>query len=307
MQDGWDFIGDTHGYADQLLALLQRLGYQPRSAGGWRHPQGRRVLFLGDYIDQGPAIAQVLATVRAMVSSGDALAIMGNHEFNALAWNTVDAAGQPLRPHTRAKQAQHQATLDQIGPVTGELNAWLRELPLWIEHPDGWRAIHAAWVPNAMAGVSAALERHGGLSDGFLGEAMDRSQALFDQTEIVLKGLEIDLPEGVVLTDHYGTERSTTRAQWWQAVAPTTTVAEVALPPGVLTSSVAIGAAAAAAVPGYPAEAPPLFCGHYRLRTEPVVLAPNVACCDYSAGPNERPLRAYRWDGEAELSADKFV
>jgi hypothetical protein len=35
-------------------------------------------------------------------------------------------------------------------------------------------------------------------------------------------------------------------------------------------------------------------------------LAPNVACVDFSAGKGGM-LVAYRWDGEAKLSAEKFV
>ncbi len=47
--DQYDIIGDIHGQADALLALLAKLGYQ-QQGGTWRHPE-RRVVFVGDFID----------------------------------------------------------------------------------------------------------------------------------------------------------------------------------------------------------------------------------------------------------------
>ena len=67
----YDIIGDIHGHADELQALLEILGYQQGS-----HPEGRKVIFLGDYIDRGPKIREVLETVRGMVDAGQALAIL---------------------------------------------------------------------------------------------------------------------------------------------------------------------------------------------------------------------------------------
>ena len=34
---GYDVIGDIHGQADKLEALLQHMGYRPHD-GAWRHP-----------------------------------------------------------------------------------------------------------------------------------------------------------------------------------------------------------------------------------------------------------------------------
>ncbi len=50
----------------------------------------------------------------------------------------------------------------------------------------------------------------------------------------------------------------------------------------------------------------PLFFGHYWLVGDISLQSPLCACVDYSAGKGG-PLVAYRFDGEAVLSADKFV
>lgn len=77
----FDIIGDVHGCADELQALLDQLGYTdtPR-----RHADGRKVVFLGDLVDRGPAIPEVLRTAMSMVRAGTALCVPGNHEMKLL-------------------------------------------------------------------------------------------------------------------------------------------------------------------------------------------------------------------------------
>ena len=50
----------------------------------------------------------------------------------------------------------------------------------------------------------------------------------------------------------------------------------------------------------------PLFVGHYWQSGTTQLLAPRVACVDYSAGKGG-PLVCYQWDGENLLDAAKFV
>ncbi len=81
----FDIIGDVHGCLDELRSLLERLGYVPQGAG-YVHPEGRRVVFVGDLVDRGPASLPVLSIVRAMQQDGAALAILGNHDLKFLRW-----------------------------------------------------------------------------------------------------------------------------------------------------------------------------------------------------------------------------
>lgn len=84
----YDIIGDIHGHSQSLEAILAKLGYKSQS-GIYRHPS-RKVIFLGDFIDRGKYQREVIDIARAMADSGGALAVMGNHEFNAIAYYTVD-------------------------------------------------------------------------------------------------------------------------------------------------------------------------------------------------------------------------
>jgi polynucleotide kinase-phosphatase len=71
----FDIIGDIHGCFDELRALLTALGYV-----NGHHPEGRKAVFLGDLVDRGPKIPEVLKLVMNMTASGNALAVPGNHD-----------------------------------------------------------------------------------------------------------------------------------------------------------------------------------------------------------------------------------
>lgn len=81
----FDAIGDVHGCLGELRSLLGRLGYTLVHDDEGRavdavHPEGRRVIFLGDLVDRGPDVVGVLRLAMGMVASGSALAVPGNHE-----------------------------------------------------------------------------------------------------------------------------------------------------------------------------------------------------------------------------------
>ena len=77
----FDIIGDIHGCRAELETLLAQLGYD---ANTHQHPDGRKVIFLGDLVDRGPDIPGVLRIVMSMVEAGNALCVPGNHEMKLL-------------------------------------------------------------------------------------------------------------------------------------------------------------------------------------------------------------------------------
>lgn len=74
----FDVIGDVHGCRAELEQLLTKLGYQLDATP--THPDGRRVIFLGDLVDRGPDNVGVLRLAMDMVAVGSAIAVPGNHE-----------------------------------------------------------------------------------------------------------------------------------------------------------------------------------------------------------------------------------
>ena len=293
----YDLIGDIHGYADELHAMLAKLGYEKLDASH-AHPEGRKVVFLGDYIDRGPKIREVLETVRGMVEAGNALAILGNHEVNAMRYHTIGPDGLPLRPNNKTKTAQHQATLDQIGQEgMQEWIDWFAQLPLTLELGP-MRAVHAAWSDRAARELQQAgpLEGHTLVKYSLLGT--DPNETL----SWLINGPEAKLPRGIKHRTADGTLRRDVRLKWWKTVRGLTARQAVFpetpdIPDAQITGAPEID---------YPAEAPITFVGHSAVDTKrPAPVSPRLACLDYGLGKGGF-LCAYRWDGETDLDPLKF-
>ncbi|WP_435018835.1 polynucleotide kinase-phosphatase [Tundrisphaera sp. TA3] len=80
----FDIVGDVHGCMDELRELMARLGYVPDADGLPAHPEGRRLIFVGDLVDRGPDSVGVLELARRMVAAGTALCVPGNHDEKLL-------------------------------------------------------------------------------------------------------------------------------------------------------------------------------------------------------------------------------
>jgi len=83
----FDVIGDVHGCFDELIELFRNLGYSLEETGGSASvtpPNGRKAIFVGDLVDRGPKISQTLRLAMAMVTTGTALCVPGNHDMKLL-------------------------------------------------------------------------------------------------------------------------------------------------------------------------------------------------------------------------------
>jgi len=300
---GYDIVGDIHGHAAELQELLLKLGYQA-CRRGFRHAE-RKVVFVGDFIDRGPEIARSIEIARATVDAGDGLAVMGNHEYNAIAFHTPRPYQSDgfFRPHTEKNVRQHRATLDQLsGQQLSDAVTWFKSLPVALE-VGGIRVAHAAWQAADIARIGIGFETWGQFTPEFLNESQSAGTELNGAVESVLKGPEVALPNGITIRDKHGQQRSTTRIKWFEDGQGRTyrqhhfggdDVPDVPIADEVLSSTEVYG----------PAE-PPLFVGHYWLSGSPAPLASNLACTDYSVAKGGK-LCAYRWNGEAELTAENF-
>jgi protein phosphatase len=85
----FDIIGDVHACYDELVELLTTLGYEihddPAALGGLggyvvTPPEGRKVIFVGDYVDRGPKPVETLRLVMSMYEADTAICLPGNHD-----------------------------------------------------------------------------------------------------------------------------------------------------------------------------------------------------------------------------------
>jgi protein phosphatase len=165
----FDIIGDVHGCADELGALLAALGYDIHWGirSGTRAvrvspPKGRRAVFVGDLVDRGPNSADVLRLVMATCNDGTALAVPGNHDIKFLRWLS-------------GKQVRISHGLDKtIAEVTAESDAFRRSVMAFFD-----RLPFHLWLDGGRLAVA-----HAGIKEKMLGKASGeiRSFCLYGET-----------------------------------------------------------------------------------------------------------------------------
>jgi protein phosphatase len=174
----FDIIGDVHGCADELQALLERLGYAVRWDGAAldvQPPHGRKLVFVGDLVDRGPRTPDVLRIAMAAVENRFGYVVQGNHDQKLGRWM-----------NGRNVKIAHglQASIDQLGAETDEFRARAKDFL------DGLRSHF--WLDGGRLAVA-----HAGLKEEMIGRGSRavREFALYGETtgEIDEFGLPVRL------------------------------------------------------------------------------------------------------------------
>lgn len=298
-----DIVGDVHGEFEILLALVQSLGYTEQG----EHPQGRRLVFVGDLCDRGPDSPAVIRWVRERVREERAHCIMGNHELNLVrgerkegnAWFFGEVEGGPQVLASASDRA--------------EFLEFFQCLPVALQGPD-LRVVHACWHAPSLRMLEQAASRPQMLQYSVvlppeLEEAADEvdvdlrdssappplhpalveAELLRQNTNpirVVTAGLEEATPEPFWAGGRWRVVR---RARWWKDYD------------GVMTVVGHYWRSIQSALQTYKGER--LFDGEHPF--EPLGPAKNVMCVDYSIGRRWREraegqsartaLAAYRW------------
>lgn len=149
-------IGDIHGCLSELIALEQRIVADagPSTGEKW-------IVTLGDYVDRGPASAQVIDHLMAPPPDGfRRICLVGNHEQMLLdfiaaprrnaAW--LDYGGRETAQSYGLSAAVNGASLavvarDLRGRLPPEHLDWLGQLPIALSVP-GFTFVHAGIRPG---------------------------------------------------------------------------------------------------------------------------------------------------------------
>ena len=309
-QIGYDIIGDVHGHADKLEGLLRKMDYELID-GTWQHPE-RKAIFVGDLIDRGPRQLDSVMIAKRMVEAGHAYIVMGNHEFNAIAYATPhpNKPGDFLRTHWgklgRKNRKQHKAFLTAVGKYSvrhKELITWFKTIPLWLDLGE-LRIIHACWNLKAIEGLKSKLGPNNTVTDELMVTMSTKGHQDYHDLEILIKGPEIEMPDGFKYKDKDEIVRSSARYAWWDPEASTFDVAA-----RIPDNCKAVDGTPFPQLPAVPipsgnpepyGDTIPLFFGHYWCTDEDEIISDHAMCVDYSAGKGG-PLKAYRWNGESKL------
>lgn len=148
----FDIIGDVHGEYDKLVGLLGELGYETQS-GVPRHPDGRRLVFVGDIVDRGTQVVESLNLVMDAVAAGVAFCVPGNHD---------DKLKRALQGRNVSASHGLQESLDQIAALAdGEREAFKARFVAFAEG-----LVSHLWLDSGKLAVA-----HAGITEPMIGRA----------------------------------------------------------------------------------------------------------------------------------------
>jgi hypothetical protein len=235
-----------------------------------------------------------------MVDAGNAVALMGNHEYNALCFHFQETEGGHLRKHLIKNILQHYETLKQFQNRQDEYEAyldWFKTLPLFYE-TESFRAVHACWEEKSIQFLKDTLVDDR-LTDGLIYQSVQQGTALHDAVNQTLKGKEMKMPDGTSFEDKDGNERTEIRVKWWEDPSKMT-YRSISVEPLDELPLTPIRLSELDSLDFYSDSDKMVFFGHYWLRGKPSIYKENICCLDYSVAKGGR-LVAYRLNGESVL------
>ncbi|MCT4614468.1 MAG: metallophosphoesterase [Marinifilaceae bacterium] len=301
----YDIIGDIHGEAKTLRKLLEELGYYEQNSV-YIHNE-RKAIFTGDYVDGGNDIIECLDIIKSMVDYGSAFAILGNHEFNVLAYYTKDEYETPLREHNTKNSIQIKKTKEAFALNKEKKKyylKWLRSLPLFIEFPE-FRVVHACWDFESIDILSKQNNHSILLSKKYLRKIFKTKKKKYKAVCNILKGKELNLPNKLSLKDNYGYSRDAVRVKWWLSMK-NRLFTEISINNKSLLPDSIIPEHLITIDKDYDKNEKPVFFGHYSLMDKAGVQENNICCVDGGIS-NKGFMVAYRWDGNPVLSNKNTV
>lgn len=169
----FDLVGDVHGCDDELVALLGTLGHplDPRRS----HPHGRRLVFVGDLVDRGPATPAVLRRVMTLVAAGRALCVAGNHDVRL----AEALRGIAVEPGHGLEESLAQLAAEPESFRT-EAAAFIESLPGHLVLDDGRLVVAHAGLDRRFHGQATAEARDRAIHGAYTGTFDERPMPVRD-------------------------------------------------------------------------------------------------------------------------------
>lgn len=300
----YDIIGDVHGQADMLKELLKRIGYTSKS-GVYSHSE-RKAIFVGDFINRGPQSRMTLNLIRNMVDNEHALAILGNHEMNAIYYSFLDKKGMHLSKKWSRLRLDLDSTLREFSGREAEWGSyikWMRRLPMFLDL-DKIRIAHACWRDENIRLLKDNLPEQK-LKRSFLKLVGKNSSDLAAAFWETCKGIDFQLPKDLLVFDSKGQPHRSFRSKWW--VDPSgLTFKDLSFESRFDLPAYTIPPEITVPVKPYPSNQPIVFFGHYCMKNSPNIISDNLCCLDSCVSRKGR-LTAYCWQGEEKLNPKNLV
>ncbi len=169
------------------------------------HPK-EKAIFVGDFINRGPQIRKTIGIIRKMVENDEALAILGNHEINAIIAHIKDKKGNPLVKPPFKNFFAILKTINEFVNYSEEWQShlkWLRTLPLFLEL-DGFRVVHACWSDEAVQFINQNLPPGKIKKQVFRKIHKNPESELAQNIWILTKGLQFKMPRDLRIISNKG-------------------------------------------------------------------------------------------------------
>jgi polynucleotide kinase-phosphatase len=160
---GLDFIGDIHGCFDEFLELLNRLGYQRGEGGTYTHPDGRKLVSVGDVLGRGPYSLDCLLFFKLHVDKDIAYMIDSNHGWKIVRWldgRNVELSHGDEKIPMEFEQFEKENGKEATEQLKEELKGFLLKAP--------------SNIVFSQNGVGVIVAAHAGIRDEYIGKQSRR-------------------------------------------------------------------------------------------------------------------------------------
>jgi len=161
IEKGLDVLGDGHGLLQARINLFKKAGYEQGEDGLFRHPKGRKFIYLNDESSRGslpsqhikygqyPSIA-MLVSMKEHVEANLAYAVDSNHNYKI--WRWLEGRDVTMAHGDEKVVEEFQAFCTEFGETAttslkSELALFLKSLPSHLLIED--RGFHRAVVTHA--------------------------------------------------------------------------------------------------------------------------------------------------------------
>lgn len=160
---GIDIIGDIHGCYDEMIELIERLGYIADSAGLYRHPEGRKLVSVGDIMSRGP-------------KSLETMIFWHNHLTAKLAWMVDSNHGWKIARYLEGRQVTMSHGDEQIIEAFQQYEAihGIEDTKILKEQLKDMLLSTPSHLVFTQHGVQRLVVAHAGIRDDFIGKDSKR-------------------------------------------------------------------------------------------------------------------------------------
>ncbi|ANF95839.1 polynucleotide kinase-phosphatase [Paenibacillus bovis] len=163
LDHGIDIIGDIHGCYEEMIELIQQLGYEPDKDEVYRHPDGRQLVSVGDIMSRGPRSMDTMLFWQRQIAAGQGLMVDSNHGWKVARYLegrkvTMNHGDEKFAAELEAYGAEHGAEAMKL--LQNSLKDMLMSAPS-----------HLVFQRN---GIRCLVVAHAGIQDRFIGKQSRR-------------------------------------------------------------------------------------------------------------------------------------